>query len=169
MPRNHFEKICQYLHLNNRENALPQEDPNYDKLFKVWPLLEAVSATFREEYRPSEFVSVDKGMTKYKGRLGFKQYMPLKPVKRGIQVWVLADATHHFVYAMQVYTGKKDGGQPEHGPGHRVVSDFVSSLQEKNHPVFCDNFFTSVKQAKDLLDSNLYLCGTTRSNRTFPS
>lgn len=90
MPRNRFEKICQYLHLNKRENRLPWEAPNYDKLFKVRPLLEAVSVNFRKEYRPSKFVSVDEGMVKYKGRLGFKHYMPLKPVKWGIKVWVLA-------------------------------------------------------------------------------
>ena len=85
MPRNRFEKIQQYLHLNNQENMLPCEDPNFDKLFKIQPLLDTLSATFREEYRLSKFVSVH-GMVKYKGRLGFKQYMPMKPVKRGIKI-----------------------------------------------------------------------------------
>ena len=85
MTRNHFKKICQYLHLNNRENMLPREDPDYDKLFKVQPLLESVSVTFCGEYRPSKFVSVDEGIVKYKGRLGFKQYMLLKPAKQGIK------------------------------------------------------------------------------------
>ena len=69
MLRNHFEKIRQYLHLNNREN---------------------------------KFVSIDEGMVKYKGRLGFKQYMPMKPVKRGIKIWVLADATNGCISAMQI-------------------------------------------------------------------
>ena len=102
MPRNRFEKIRQYLHLNNRENMLPREDPNFDKLFKIQPLLDTLSATFREEYRQSKFVSIDEGMVKYKGRLGFKQYMPMKPVKRGIKIWVLADATNGCISAMQI-------------------------------------------------------------------
>lgn len=140
MPRNRFEKIRQYLHLNNHENMLLREDPDYDKLFKVRPLLEALSVTFRSEYRPSKFVSVDEGMVKYKGSLGFKQYMPLKPVKRGIKVWVLADATNGFMCTIQVYTGRKDGGQPEHGFGYRVVSDLVSNLQGKNYHIFSNNF-----------------------------
>ena len=99
-------------------------------------------------------------MVKYKGRLGFKQYMPMKPVKRGVKVWVRADATNGFVCAMQIYTGK-EGRQPEHGVGHRVVCDLVRDLHEKNHHIFCDNFFTSVQLAGDLLRNNLYLCGTT--------
>ena len=55
-----IEKICQYLHLNNRENELPWENPAYDKLFKVQPLLDEIANTFREEYEPLQFVSIDK-------------------------------------------------------------------------------------------------------------
>ena len=84
-------------------------------------------------------------MVKYKGRLGFRQYMPMKPVKRGI---------NGFVCAMQVYTGK-EGGQLEHGLGYRVVSDLVRDLHENNFHVFCDNYFTSFRLAKSLLENNL--------------
>ena len=42
MPRNHFEKIRQYLCLN----MLPQDDPAYDKLFKMRPLLDRLASTF---------------------------------------------------------------------------------------------------------------------------
>ena len=31
MPRDHFDKFTQYLHLNNDENALPHGQPNQDK------------------------------------------------------------------------------------------------------------------------------------------
>ena len=101
--------------------------------------LDRLANTFCKEYQPSKFVSTDKGMVKYKGRLGFKQYMPMKPVK-----WVPADATNGFVSTMQVYTGKNDGGQPENGLGHCVVCNLVCNLKGKNYHIFCDNFFTSV-------------------------
>ena len=113
----------------------PRGDRAHDKLYKVRPLLDVISDTFREEYNPSKFVSIDEAMVKYKGRLGFKQYLPMKPIKHGIKVWVRADATNGFVCALQVYTGK-DGGQPEHGLGHRVVSDLVHGLHGKNYHIF---------------------------------
>lgn len=70
--------------------------------------------------------------------------------------------------ALFLYTGK-DGCQPEHDLGHRVVSDLVRGLHGKNYHIFCDNYFTSVHLAEDLLANNLYLYGTMRSNRTdFP-
>ena len=68
---------------------------------------------------------------------------------------------------MQVYTGKKSGGQPKHGLGHRDVSDLVSDLMGKNYHIFCDNFFTSVRLAEDLLSDKLYLCGTTLAKLSF--
>lgn len=163
MSRNRFDKIRQYLHLNDNRNACGQ-----DKLFKIRPLLDIISRTFDEEYLPSQNVSIDEGMIKYKGRLGFKQYMPMKPIKRGIKVWVRADAENGFISEFQVYTGKKDGG-PEHGLGYRVVHDLTRKLVGKCYHIFCDNFFTSVSLAKDLLQDKLYLCGTTKASlKEFP-
>ena len=66
VPRNHFEKIRQYLHLNNRDNMLLRKDPNHDKLFKVRPLLDVVTATFRQEYLKLKFRLVNEGMVTYK-------------------------------------------------------------------------------------------------------
>jgi hypothetical protein len=43
------------------------------------------------EYNPHREVSIDEAMIGFSGRLGFKQYVPLKPTKRGIKVWVRAD------------------------------------------------------------------------------
>jgi len=36
-----FDKLNQYLHLNNNENFVPHGQPNHDKLFKVRPFLDA--------------------------------------------------------------------------------------------------------------------------------
>ena len=88
MSRNRFEKIRQYLHLNDHETMLPHGHEHFDKLHKVRRLLDILSHTFHDEYRPSQYASIDEAMVKYKRRLGFKQYMPMKPVKRGIKVWV---------------------------------------------------------------------------------
>ena len=59
MTRDRFDKLNQYLHLNNNENFVPHGQPSHDKLFKVRPFLEAVMKNFREEYRPKQNLSVD--------------------------------------------------------------------------------------------------------------
>ena len=162
-PRNRFDKIRQYLSLNNR--LYTQDDPGYVKLFKVRSLLDRLDSRIHEEYQPSKFISIDEWSSMKED--GFKQYKHMKPVKRGSKVWVRSDATNGFVSAMQVYTGKKSGGQPKHGLGHRDVSDLVSDLMGKNYHIFCDNFFTSVRLAEDLLSDKLHLCGTTLAKLSF--
>ena len=164
-PRNRYAKISRYLHVNDKRKELPRGHANHDKLFKVRPLLDSVVDAIKSEYRPTKNVAVDEAMIPFKGRLSLKQYMPLKPVKRGIKVWECADSSNGFVCDLNVYTGKQRDGNPEQGLGYRVVHNLTRTLVGKNHHVFVDNFFNSVNLAKDLLQDKIYICGTVRSNR----
>ena len=73
-------------------------------------------------------------MIKFQGRSSLKQYMPLKPVKHGIKVWVLADSSNGYFSKFEVYTGK--GATAEKGLGMRVVKALTSELKGQNHHVF---------------------------------
>lgn len=70
-------------------------------------------------------------MIAFKRRLGFKQYMPLKPVKRGIKVWAAADAVSGYMSGFNVYTGKDDGPSGT-GLGLRVVQKLAEPYYGKN-------------------------------------
>lgn len=48
-------------------------------------------------------MSVDEGMIKYKGRLYFRQYMPKKPIKYGIKVWMAADSRTGYVCNYDIF------------------------------------------------------------------
>jgi len=119
MPRNRYLKINQYLHFNDSTTAFPREHDNHDKLHLIRPLITRLSETFSSQYMPNCENAIDEGLVKFKGRLGFKQYMPMKSTKRGIKVWIRADSTSHFVSRFQVYTRKPQNGQ-EHGLRERV-------------------------------------------------
>ncbi|KAK3721417.1 hypothetical protein QZH41_008030 [Actinostola sp. cb2023] len=163
MTRDCFDKLSQYLHFNN-ENAVPRGQPNHDKLYKVQPLLDSIVPKFTEEYQPTQNMVVDEAMVAFKGQLAMKQYMPMKPVKRGIKVWACADSSNGYLCNLQVYTGRQDGGATEQGLGYRVVHDLTRPFINKYHHIFCDNFFASIEIAQDLERDNTYLCGTVRSN-----
>ena len=45
MPRDRFDKLTQYLHINDNEKAAPRGHHDHDKLFKIRPLFEAVNST----------------------------------------------------------------------------------------------------------------------------
>ena len=114
------------------------------------PLLDSFVEAVKSEYRPSKNVSIDEAMIPFKGRPSLKQYMLLKPVKRGIKVWECADSSNGFICDLEVYVGKRDGN-PKQGLGHRVVRNLTRPLVRKNHHVFVDNFFNSLALTEDLL------------------
>ena len=108
-------------------------------------------------------------MVKYKGRSSIKQYQPLKPIKRSFKVWCRADSANGYIDNFVVYTGKSDDG-PTKNLGYKVVMEVCRNILGKGYHVYCDNYFTSVHLAADLLEHGTNLIGTTRLNRrNFPS
>ena len=138
--------------------------PGHDKLAHVRPILEKVRLGCKAQYHPHREVSVDEAMVGFSGRLGFKQYVPLKPTKREIKVWVRADPSNGYTNDFQVYTGRTQEGT-EKNLGARVVRDLMSPIYNLGHVVFCDSFFTSPTLYTDLLEHETYGCGTVKSNR----
>ena len=56
-----------------------------------------MSAQFDSQYNTHGELTIDVAIIKFKGRLGFKQYIKNKPTKWGIKVFVLSDATTGYV------------------------------------------------------------------------
>lgn len=84
--------ILRYFHLADNSLMPKPNDPDYDKLYKVRPLMKLLNSKFKELYNPSRQLSIDESMVKFKGRSSMKQYMPLKPIKRGFKVWAMCDS-----------------------------------------------------------------------------
>ena len=87
MTKNRFEEITCFLHFNDSTREPPREALDFDRLYKVRPVIDYVKGNFLTNFSPSKNISVDEGMIAYKGKLSFRQYMPAKPTKYGIKVW----------------------------------------------------------------------------------
>ena len=83
-------------------------------------------------------ISVDEAMIPFKSRSSLKQYLPLKPIKRGIKVWMRADAVSGYVLAFQVYSNKK-GNDTEKALGSKVVKHLTEELQNTDQHVYFNN------------------------------
>ena len=168
IPRWRFREISWYLHFVNNDDLAPRGDPAHDRLGKVRPLIDHLSEKFATLYEPSRDVAVDEAMIKFQGRSSLKQYMPAKPIKRGIKVWVLGDSSNGYFSNFDVYTGRKEDRQV--GLGAHVVQTLTEELKNKHHHVFFDNFFTSYQLLEDLEKDGIYGCGTARKDRKeFPT
>lgn len=165
ISRQRFRDISRYLHFVDNTQLVPRNQPGYDKLGKVRPIIDHCNTKFQASYNPHCECAADEAMIRCQSRTSLKQYMPLKPVKRGIKVWVRADSHNGYFSQFEVYQGKGSNTTPELGLGGSVVKTLTRPLVGKFHHVFMDNFFTSPALFHDLLQDGVYACGTIRSNR----
>ena len=75
-----------FLHFADNSSLPERDDPQYDRLGKVRPVMEKLQERFTEVYQPHCENAIDEAMIPFQGRSTLKQYMPAKPVKRGIKV-----------------------------------------------------------------------------------
>lgn len=159
-----FKKITQAFHVNDNATMPKRGETGYDKLYKIRPLLDRLNSSFVNECYATKSQSIDEAMIKFKGRSSLKQYMPLKPVKRGFKVWMRCDSNTGYAYQFNVYTGKDDK-QAGVGLGSKVVKDLTKCLQNSGTHLAFDNFFSSVDLLEDLYNYDLYATATIRPNR----
>ena len=163
MSRDRFSWILTNLHLNDNSLQPNRNAQNFDKLYKLRPLLDVLSVTYKNSLKPSQHQAVDESMIRFKGRSSLKQYMPNKPVKRGYKVWIRSDKSG-YVCQFQIYTGKV-GQITEKCLGARVIRDLTRDLVGKGYEVYFDNYFNSVELQKQLKSELIYACGTVRKGR----
>ena len=84
--------ISRYLHFVDNSTLSLRGSANYDKLGKVQPLINHFQEKFSSLYNLNCEIAIDEAMIKFQGRSSLKQYMPMKPIKGGIKVWVQADS-----------------------------------------------------------------------------
>lgn len=75
----------------------------------------------RSSYRPSKYIAIDKAMMKWTGRLSYKQYLPAKPIKKGIKVWMRCNSETAYLTVFSIYLGRGEAAS-ENGLGHDVTN-----------------------------------------------
>ena len=163
MSSKRYKDILRFLHLTDNEKAPERDSPEF-KLYKLGGLHNTLNKSFNSAYSPSKELSVDEQMVGTRCRVSFIQYMPKKPTKFGIKIWVLADASTGYCLQYQIYTGKVNNTQ-ERGLTYRVVTELLSPYLNRNHNVFFDNFFTTIPLIEYLATNGTFCCGTIRSDR----
>lgn len=162
MPRSLIFQLLQAVHANDNKTAVHKGDAGYDPLHKLRPLVTELSKNLKRCYASSVLHSVDESMIPFKAKKSFKQYMPLKPMKRGFKVWVRADPTTGYLSQFEVYRRKEsDGG----GLGSRVVKKLTEDLVGSECLVVFDNFFASPELLQGLFDDGIYAVSTVRQQR----
>lgn len=137
-----------------------------DRFAHIREIWDQFIAKCREVYKPGSFLTIDEQLVGFRGRCPFKMYIPNKPDKYGIKIVLICDVKTKYMIDADPYLGKNTstGGQPL---SEFYVKKLSKTVMGSNRNITCDNWFTSVSLAQDLLKEpfKLTLVGTIRSNK----
>lgn len=166
MSQKRFGWLLGHLHINDNSIMPTRDSDQFDRLYKVRPLLDHLEKAFKNALLPSEVLALDESMIKFKGRSVIKQYMPKKPIKRGYKVWMLCDKSGYCL-KFDLYTGKSKDQNSQMSLGTRVVSKLTEGFEGKHHKLYFDNFFNSIDLMHSLKQRGIYAVGTVNVSRKY--
>ncbi|KAF6210263.1 hypothetical protein GE061_013367 [Apolygus lucorum] len=103
-------------------------------------------------------------MAPWRGRISFRQYLPLKKHKYGFKLNMLTEPDS-LIHRFLIYAGAADPDVSGEGHASKVVYKLMTALLGEGRAIYMDNFYNSVELASSLLDQQTYVTGTLRPNR----
>ena len=149
--------------LCRQHQCSPCDSANHNKLYKIQPFLDLVIARFQEVFTPEQQLAIDETLIMFKGKVHFRQFIPIKPGRFGIKAFTLAESTSGNVLNSKVYTGKVNN-EVQKDLGRKAVMSVMQPI-DKGFYAFMDNYYTSVALFEELEERKTLACGTVRSNR----
>lgn len=168
LAKGKFMAIKQYLTFRDESTRVKKGEPGYDALFRIRLLADHLSSRF-DSIPKTARLCVDEQMCSTKTKHHVRQYMPNKPHKWGIKLFVLC-YTSGFAYRFEIYNGAGDNvvlpGQPDLGATANVVVRLSQTIPEfVHHILYVDNFYTSLPLLVLLRARGIFSLGTVRIPR----
>ena len=160
--KNRFKIILKFLRFDNKETR--SERRVKDKLAPIRDVWETINKNLKKYYMPGANLTVDEQLIPFRGRVGFKQYIPSKPDKYGMKMWWICDNATSYPLQGIPYLGK-EGSARAQNLAQNIVEQLCEPYFASYRNVTFDNFFTSIQLAQSLLSNGLTIVGTLRKNK----
>lgn len=139
-----------------------------DNLAPIRSFFEDFVRRCQDYYEFNNYVTIDEMLESFRGRCRFRQYIPKKPTKNGLKIIALVDSnTYYYSYNLEIYAGKQSNG-PYHvnNNAYSVAERLIRPISGSGRNIMCDNWFSSIPLAEDLLNNhNLTIVGTLSKNK----
>ena len=154
MSRDRYIHILRCLHCHDNEEIV-----NHPSV-KIKSVIGHVQSKFLAVLTPGKNLYIDGSLLLRKGRLRFKQYIPLKGNRFGIKLYIIVDCETGFVLGFVVYTGVDTDYQKfDLGVTVDIVAHFLHPYFYKGHVVHIDNWYTSATLEEFVHDRDTGMCG----------
>lgn len=165
MSYNRFRFLCRCIRFDNIHDRDIRR--NVDKLAAIREIFDMVVHKCKSAFIPSSYLSIDEQLVAFRGRCGFRQYLPSKPAKYGLKVFAMVDPKTMNTINMEIYAGvQPDGPYKISNTPSDVVKRLVEPIRNTNRNITMDRWFVSIPLALELLkEKKLTLIGTIKSNK----
>ena len=135
MPRNRYQILMKNLHFADNNNQVAG-----DRLYKIKNIVDPIRLKFKECLYPYKNLCIDENLLLFKGRLFFKQYIPLKRSRFGVKFFVMCDCKSGYVLLdFIIYTGATTQLDRNYGLGvcwrRRCYDAYDAIPKQKPFPV----------------------------------
>lgn len=167
MHNDAFKQHLRYLHFVDNTAVPKKGDHGWSPTFKVDPVLLHFNAVFKLLWTLGRSMSIDESMIRYSGRaIAWVQYMPAKPIKHGIKLFVLCCSITAYCFAFEVYTG---ASEEMDGSRLGIISRLLENGEFEKTPgriMYTDNYYTSLEVMAHLWSTyKMFLVGTFRMQK----
>lgn len=162
MPRDRFTDLCSRLRFDDAQTRVERRAD--DKLAPFREIWDCFISKCKSNYVPGCDMTIDEQLVTFRGRCGFRMYIPSKPGRYGIKIWILTDSRTSYCYNADIYTGRR-GNSREIGQASRVVLELTDPISNSGRNIIADNFFSSLHLVQALLGRQLTYLGTIRKNK----
>ena len=162
-----FMKISHYFCVSDKANEPPRDSENYDKLYKIRPVVELLNKLFPRYYQHGKRQTIDESSIKMKSKDAVRIFSPMKPAKFSWKVWSRCDSespSKPYLLQFIPYLGKKHTKVSKYGLFFDVVNELTKQLRGSNARVYTDSAYGNVKTALFLMKHSIYMTSTVRSN-----
>ena len=163
----HFSKISHYFCVSDKTKEIPKDNPGYDKLFKVRPVVEQLQMLFPKYWEFGHNICINESVISMKSKDRAKQYLQNKPNKWGWKVWCLCNsdsADKPYLLSFIPYLGKKHTQVSRNGLFFDVVQELTKPMRGLCVRLYTDSAYSSLKTFLYLKKHNIYSTGTCQQN-----
>lgn len=167
LARFSFLLVC--LRFNGEQTR--EERRKINKLAPIVELFDEFVENSKKNFISGPNLTINEMLVPFRGRCGFRMYLPNKPAKYGIKVQIMADSKTHYMVNAEVYTGstgeKNRRGKTKNELVHatQVVLWLVEPIIKTRGNIKVDNWYTSTELVNELLKRELTCVGTMKKNK----
>jgi len=134
------------MNFNNNDHIGTYQRPS--RVFKIYPVLSHLNTKFQSLCLPGQNIAIDESLTLWRGRLSFRQYIPLKSSKSGIKSHELCEPSSGYLWSFIIYADKDTVFQTAFISGDTnktatIVLSLVEPLLKKGCKLWMDKFYNS--------------------------